>query len=188
MLASKYPTVQFLAGDFVISAGSVLFRQTPSCELEICLLESAARNEWVLPKGRKDRSESIENTAVRETLEETGYPCELWPLRMPTRAPTPGDTSGEDVVKIAEKLVEPIAITVRDLRDKGAKIIWWYITRTTGQERIAESQTAYEAYKARFMEPAVAIERLTYQNDREIVQRAWDIVSGSRTLSIGNKV
>ncbi|KAG6859957.1 hypothetical protein C0995_001275 [Termitomyces sp. Mi166 len=169
--------------DFVISAGAVLFRETLLCELEICLLHNTARDEWVLPKGRKNRGEDIEATAVRETFEETGYPCELWPLRMPTRAPIPGDTSGEDVIKIGEELLEPIAVTVRDLGANRAKIIWWYITMATGQGKVAGSQATYEAFEARFMEPAVAIQHLTYQDDREIVQKALDIVSGTRTLS-----
>ncbi|KAG6908748.1 hypothetical protein DXG01_003452 [Tephrocybe rancida] len=183
MAASKYPTTQYLAGDFVISAGSILFRETKSHEFEICLLHNTEKDEWLLPKGRKDRGENIEVAAARETFEETGYPCALWPLRMPTRAPIPGDSSGEDVVTVGEGLVEPIAVSVRDLGAKGAKIIWWYIALATGEARVLGTQAAYEAFEPHFLAPAVAIQRISYQKDREIVQKAWDIVSGPRALS-----
>ncbi|KAG6830469.1 hypothetical protein H0H87_008042 [Tephrocybe sp. NHM501043] len=183
MLVSKYPTTQYLAGDFVVSAGSVLFRENKSREFEICLLHNTEKDEWLLPKGRKDRGESIEIAAARETFEETGYPCAIWPLRMPTRAPIPGDVSGADVVEVGEELVEPIAITVRDLGIKGVKVIWWYIMLATGEERVLGTQAAYETFEPHFLAPAVALQRVSYLKDREIVQKAWDIVSGPRSLS-----
>ncbi|KAG6806969.1 hypothetical protein H0H92_009331 [Tricholoma furcatifolium] len=178
---SKYPTTQYLADDFVISAGSVLFRKSQSHDLEICLIHNTPRNEWLLPKGRKDRGESIEVAAVRETFEETGYPCALWPLRMPTRATIPGENSKDDVVRVGDNLVEPIAVSIRDLGKDGAKIIWWYITIVTG-EKVAGTQAEYEAYEPQFLEASVAIERLTFQNDREIVQKAFDLASSSLSL------
>ncbi|PPQ82495.1 hypothetical protein CVT24_005899, partial [Panaeolus cyanescens] len=56
--------------------------------LQICILRHLTKpNVFILPKGRKDRGEPIERTAIRETYEETGYKCRLWPLRMATRAP-----------------------------------------------------------------------------------------------------
>ena len=63
----------YLAGDFVMSAGSVLFRrEADTGKLQVCLIYQPERNEWLLPKGRKDRGESIEAAAVRETYEECG--------------------------------------------------------------------------------------------------------------------
>jgi 8-oxo-dGTP pyrophosphatase MutT (NUDIX family) len=58
--------------------------------LEACILWHSERSEYLLPKGRKDRGESLEQTALRETFEETGYPCKLLPVDMVTRAPEPG--------------------------------------------------------------------------------------------------
>ena len=99
----------FLTGDFVISAGCVLFRRSPNASrtLQICLIH-ASRARWLLPKGRKDVGESIDVTAARETYEETGYVCELVPVHMPTRAPIPGDT--RNIVTVRENITEPIAI------------------------------------------------------------------------------
>ncbi|KAG5641541.1 hypothetical protein DXG03_004800 [Asterophora parasitica] len=184
MAAPRYPTQQYLPGEFVISAGSVLFHKTPEGGHEICIVHSTAfgLDEWLLPKGRKDRGESIEAAAVRETFEETGYPCALWPQRLATRAPVPGVSESADVAVIGDGIVEPLAVTVRDLGEKGAKIIWWYITLTTGEARVEGTQAEYEEFAPCFLEASVAAERLTFQKDREIVQRAWDIVSGKEKL------
>ncbi|KAF8069184.1 NUDIX hydrolase domain-like protein [Lyophyllum atratum] len=179
MAAPRYPSTQYLPGEFVISAGSILFRKTQvDGGLQICLVHSMDRDEWLLPKGRKDRGESLAAAAVRETFEETGYPCALWPQRMPTRAPLPGVNDYADVAAIGDDLIEPVAVTVRDLGEKGAKIIWWYITLVTGEERVEGTLAEYEVFESHFLEPGAAIERLTFQKDRELVRKVWDIVSG----------
>src|ERR1700733_15655642 len=104
MSDSKFPSAQISSSDFVITAGCILFRKSPTTNgLQICLLHSPERDgkrgKWLLPKGRKDMGESIEAAAIRETFEETGYPCEFLPVRMPTRAPAPG-VDVMDVVRV----------------------------------------------------------------------------------------
>jgi len=49
------------------------------------------REHWFLPRGRKDIGESLEQTAVREGYEESGYRCTLMPLNIPSRATRPTD-------------------------------------------------------------------------------------------------
>lgn len=191
MAAPRYPTQQLLAGQFVVSAGSVLFRlnsqrQTPSestatavPQLEICILHQTRRDEWLLPKGRKDRGESVEDAAIRETYEETGYKCTLWPQRMPTRAPAPG-VFDIHVPEVVEDLVEPVAVTIRQLgKRRGVKIVYWFISLAEeGVEKVEGSQMENESFESRFMKPEEAIARLTFQSDRELVLKALDIVRG----------
>jgi 8-oxo-dGTP pyrophosphatase MutT (NUDIX family) len=59
MASSLYPSTQF-----VVSAGCILFRRGEEGKLEICVLHDRKKDEWVLPKGRKDCGESIEAAAV----------------------------------------------------------------------------------------------------------------------------
>jgi 8-oxo-dGTP pyrophosphatase MutT (NUDIX family) len=181
MSASITPSTQFLAGQFVISAGSVLFRHSQSNTLEVCLLYNTTKREWLLPKGRKDRGEAIEMTAVRETFEETGYACELWPQRMATRAPIPG-VNCKDFVDMGDDLIEPIAITVRDLGEKGLKVIWWYITLAEEGEKVQGTQTESETFDSTFVDAASAVERLSFQGDRDVVKQALDIVNAGDSL------
>ena len=177
MAAPRYPTQQHFAGDFVISAGCVLFRHNPSSSaLEICILHQLSRDEWLLPKGRKDRGESIEQAALRETYEETGYRCELWPQRMPTRAPAPGV---DNVFRreIVEDLVEPIGVTIRHL-SRRVKLIFWFIAKVEdGVDKVDGTQMATENFDSIFLGAKEAADRLTFESDREIVRRALDLVT-----------
>jgi 8-oxo-dGTP pyrophosphatase MutT (NUDIX family) len=50
------------------SAGGILVR-----DARVLLLRKRTRNEWVLPRGRVERGETLEAAALRETREETGY-------------------------------------------------------------------------------------------------------------------
>ncbi|KIM37746.1 hypothetical protein M413DRAFT_448263 [Hebeloma cylindrosporum] len=181
MAAPRYPTSQYLAGNFVTSAGSVLFRiKRPTLQLEICVLHQLTRDEWLLPKGRKDRGESIEAAALRETYEETGYRCTLWPQRMATRAPAPGINNIHHA-EVAEGLVEPMAVTIRELREGRIKMIFWFITvAENGVEKVEGSQMEGENFDSVFLDAKAAIERLTFQSDREVAQKALDIVEASR--------
>ncbi|KAF8206561.1 NUDIX hydrolase domain-like protein [Mycena galopus ATCC 62051] len=173
-----YPSTQYFSEDFVVSAGCVLFRRHDSNGgLQICVLHDRNTDEWMLPKGRKDCGESIQAAAVRETFEETGYPCVLLPVRMPTRAPAPG-VNGADAVAVLEGVTEPIAVVVRDMSNvgRGIKIVWWYVARTTGEPRVLGTQTAWEAFDPEWVDVDGAAGRLTFQSDRETVARAVELV------------
>lgn len=173
MATPRYPTQQYLAGDFVISAGCVLFRHNPSSKvLEICILHHLRRDEWLLPKGRKDRGETIEEAALRETYEETGFKCRLWPQRMPTRAPAV-DMDDVHTTQIVDNLVEPIGITIRDLGKGDIKIIFWFIAKAEdGASKVHGTQMATENFESTFVDAHEAVERLTFESDRDIVRRA----------------
>lgn len=177
MSISRYPTLQFLAGKFIISAGSVLFRHNPfSGALEICILHHAIKDEWLLPKGRKDRGETIESAAIRETYEETGYPCKLWPQTIPTRAP-PAGINNLHTVELVEGSVEPIAVTIRDLGDSEIKMIWWYISKVEeSAQKVEGSQMEDEHFESVFVDAKLAVEHLTFEDDRNVVRQALEIV------------
>jgi 8-oxo-dGTP pyrophosphatase MutT (NUDIX family) len=181
MAAPPHPTTQYFSSNFVIGAGSVLFRQSPETNrLEICLLYHRPDGEWHLPKGRKDCGESIEVAAVRETFEETGFSCQLLPCRMPTRALEPGINS-PDMVRTLSNLTEPFAVTTKDRGARGIKTIWWFLTRLKSKStvKIAATQTDYEQYDSQFVDAEEACTRLTYQMDRDVVVQALKLVRDS---------
>jgi len=66
----------FLVDDkeIVRSAGGIVTRDHP---LEILLVHNAKHNEWTLPKGHVEEGESLEETALREVLEESACLCSL---------------------------------------------------------------------------------------------------------------
>lgn len=58
------------------SAGGVLVKKRGS-RRQICLVSKNEGRVWAFPKGRVDRGESLEETAAREVLEETGHKAEV---------------------------------------------------------------------------------------------------------------
>ena len=58
------------------SAGGVVHRRTPAGP-EIVLAHRRSPSLWALPKGTPARGESLEETALRETAEETGLAVEI---------------------------------------------------------------------------------------------------------------
>lgn len=127
----KFPSRLLFSPQFVVCAGTILFRfPTNTGEtLEICLLYHLRKTEYLLPKGRKDQREgSLGETAVRETYEETGYPCSLLPVTLFTRAPIPRvDIKDNRAGLPVENCIEPFAMTMRHVADDDVKMIWWFL-------------------------------------------------------------
>ncbi|KAF5979853.1 NUDIX domain-containing protein [Fusarium coicis] len=112
MTTSRFETESFTADNLVESAGT--------------------RNEYLLPKGRRNLHESRQATAIRETTEETGIPCRLMPLNMLSRV-CPPDAGSEDVpdeARFFEGACEPILVQARRrVGQREMKLIWWFVGR-----------------------------------------------------------
>lgn len=179
MASSKFPSSQFFSEEFVVSCGSVLFRAQPS-GLEICLLYEPSKKEWLLPKGRKDVGETIQEAAVRETYEETGFKCQILPVRMPTRAPLPGSSS-PDKAAVLDDSTEALAVTVRQMGEKNIKLIWWFATFVPkGEKKRTGTQMENEEFDSLFMPAEEAIEKLSFKGDQEIAFKAYQYARESK--------
>jgi 8-oxo-dGTP pyrophosphatase MutT (NUDIX family) len=194
MALSKLPTEQFLSPNFLICSGTILFASTRA-PLQVCLLRHTERNEWLLPKGRKDRGEGVPATAIRETFEETGYPCRLLPLDMITRAPA-ATAQTKDAPEIVNACEEPFMLTLRrttglravngngsatssseeDAGNGGVKFIWWFASVRTGADKVDATQTAVESFESVFFGVDEAMRRATFQTDRDVIARAVELV------------
>ncbi|KAF7327895.1 Nudix hydrolase domain-containing protein [Mycena kentingensis (nom. inval.)] len=177
MAARTDPSTQYSSSQFVVSAGCVLFRKQNDV-LEICILHERNKKEWVLPKGRKDIGESTAEAAVRETYEETGWRCELLPVRMATRAPRPGVNS-QDKIDVVSDICEPFSVVVRDRGERGVKMVWWYVARSMGGEKVLGTQTDWEAFDSEWVEAEEACARMTFKTDMDAARQALQLVKNS---------
>ena len=110
----------YFSNQFAISCGTVSLDVQRS---KVLLIRYQRTGEYLLPKGRKDVDEALEQTAVRETFEETGVRVELLPVAIDTLATRPPfvGTAG-----CPAAITEPIAVTQRVTQDV-LKIIFWYV-------------------------------------------------------------
>ena len=178
-------STQFFSDEFVTSAGGVLFCIKPGHPLEICLIHLQRKDEWLLPKGRKDRGESVEQTAFREVYEETGWKAVPFPATMYTRATVP-DVEGSKLEQpyqphlVSALSTEPFAISIRRAADnRSTKLIHWFIFAVADPEGEQTHGTQMEGEgidKAIFLEASQAIDTLSFHEDRELARGALEIV------------
>ncbi|GFQ96710.1 nudix hydrolase domain-containing protein [Trichonephila clavata] len=159
---------------FVLSAGTVTFDQKKD---RICLVQNK-KGEFFLPKGRKNVGESLEETAIRETYEETGFLCKLLPVTMPSRATPRSETKEHypDIVRMFESVTEPISISIRPGSDGSQKIIFWFIAITDGSYTKGTQMENEQQFHVNFYTLEDAIAKLTFDEDKELVKNAAEIV------------
>lgn len=175
MAASRFHTHQYSAENFVESAGAVLFHLSSA---RVCLVHLLSRDEYLLAKGRRRCGESRLEAALREVTEETGYQCQVLPVTMATRA-TPPVESGHtpDVPRTFTRVTEPFSLQIRHLsEDSNIKLIWWFIAAVNEAAEMNTERPGEEKFDVKFFNYKEALEKLTFQYDREILRNATELV------------
>lgn len=153
-----------LSNQFVISCGTV------SLDLErskVLLIRWRRTGEHLLPKGRKDLGEPLEQTALRETYEETGTRVRLLPVSMDTLATSP--SSGDRPGAVAE----PIAVSQRTTREGILKIIFWYVAAgDSAAAREEGTQQENEDFDTVWADFDSVASTLSFDEDRRTVEAA----------------
>lgn len=81
---------------------------------------------------------------------------------------------------IGDALVEPIAVTIRDLVKGDIKMIFWYIALVEeGIQKVEGTQMENENFESVFMQADEAVRQMTFDSDRDIVKKALEIVQGN---------
>lgn len=169
--------VNLFSEDFVLSAGAVLIHKTHGM---VCIIRSGdKRRGWLLPKGRKNVGESLEDTAVREVFEETGYRCTLMPLKMHTRATLVDDF--QDAVRTVPGACEPLMVSLRQ-GPTGQKLVFWYVAQVDESEPWErDTQMANESFEPAMYPPIEAAKLLVHAEEKALVRRAYDLFENSRS-------
>lgn len=169
-----------MADMFLESCGTVLFRLSTR---QICILRLIKTDEYVLPKGRRNVGESHPATAIRETTEEAGIPCRLLPINMHSRAcpAVEAAANAPDEARFYEAIHEPIAVQTRHSDEMGLRLIWWFVAAVNEGEPIGQHED--DTFDVEFHSHEDTLQKLTFDSDRKVVQKAIDIV----TSTIGNR-
>ncbi|KAJ5712749.1 hypothetical protein N7493_009217 [Penicillium malachiteum] len=180
MATSPNITTQYTSEQFVESSGAILFDLSNGKNKTVCLIHYHAKDEWLLAKGRRNCGESRQEAALREIHEETGYQAHLYPVTMYTRAP-PIDERGHmpDIPRLYPDIVEPFMVTMRHLGTDGVKdvkIIWWFIA-ALDEGVVPGSASGEEQFTPEFFPLQQALEKLSFQNDRDVLREAISLVN-----------
>jgi 8-oxo-dGTP pyrophosphatase MutT (NUDIX family) len=63
--------------ELILAAGGMVLRQSDSGPVQIALVHRPLREDWSLPKGKVEPSETLTGCALREVQEETGLRCRI---------------------------------------------------------------------------------------------------------------
>jgi len=154
---------------------------------KVLLIRWRTNDEYLLPKGRKDIGETLEQAALRETYEETGHTVHLLPLSMPTLAtspagsssspsPTEGKIPTEDDTPVDPQrwieCTEPIAVQQRITRRGTNKIIFWFVAQCdSAVPPDRNTQMANEDFETVWAPVNAFHGILSYEDDRRIVSQ-----------------
>ncbi|KAJ9226772.1 hypothetical protein DTO027B5_1892 [Paecilomyces variotii] len=155
---------------FGVSCGTVTL---DPIRRKVLLIRWKKTGEFFLPKGRKNIGETLEDAALRETYEETGFRVALFPLPIPTLA-TPATV--EDTLDGSSVVTEPVAVSQR-VRDGKLKIIFWFAARGDATATAdAGTQQEWEDFESIWADYELAGPTLTFDDDRSIVRAVLDMV------------
>lgn len=135
-----------------ISAGGIVFRKL-SGKVKIAIILVGDERRWQLPKGKVESGESIESAAVREVHEETGIRTEI--------------------IRLIDK-IEYWYYSKDDTKQvRFHKFVYFYLLRyISGSIRNHDE----EVKEVRWVETDKAIEMLTFENEKNIVKCAKEML------------
>jgi 8-oxo-dGTP diphosphatase len=129
----------------VRAAGGIVHRRDPSGEWQVLLVHRPRYDDWSLPKGKADRGERPEETALREVEEETGLRCRL------------GDEVGETKYK--------------DAKGRSKVVRYWLMEPEPDAAANGEFTPNDEVDEVQWLSQEEAARRLSYAHDRELLQQ-----------------
>lgn len=136
-----------------VSSGGVIFRRANANYPEIALVAVKGGKVWSLPKGIVEKGEETSETAVREVREETGL-------------------SGRVLKKIGDI---SYWYYIKEDNAKCKKTVHFYLLEYISG---STSDHNWEVDNAEWFHINEALEKLSYKGDKEIVQKAREMLLG----------
>ncbi len=131
------------------SCGAIIYRKFHG-NTELLLIKNQNGGHWSFPKGHVEAGETEEETAVREIKEETGIDVIL-------------DTSFRRVITYLPK-------------KEVTKDVVYFLAKATSYEYVPQEE---EIAKIKWVEINHAATMLSYDNDRQLVSQAKNIIRDS---------
>ena len=138
------------------SAGGVVWRRNDGNEIEVVMVRPERKENWTLPKGQVEPGEKMEQTAVRECLEETGLTASIQ------------EKLGE-ISYVYSMRKQPQANLKRIFK----KVVFYLMRYESGETRPQAGEIAEVAWYPIDR----ALELSNYENERALIERARSRIS-----------
>lgn len=141
------------------SAGGVVHRSAGDLT-EVVLVHRRHPKLWALPKGTPDAGETLAETALRETREETGLEVEL------------------------EATLRSITYFFVRGRTRFHKTVHFFLMRPVGGD---VSQHDHEFDEVRWFQVEEALEIMTHATERSVVEQAAQVIAQSEATATSSR-
>ncbi|CAA7262029.1 unnamed protein product [Cyclocybe aegerita] len=174
------PDSAWSSRDFMLGAGMVLIQRRTH---KIVVVHETRKDYWFFPRGRKDVGESLEQAALREAYEESGYRAQFLPLINRTHQPTSPQVHDYD----SYYNTEPVFMSLTSWRPRrrrngtmerygGEYLTTWYAGMIE-EDAVAETGTGMpdeQDYQSHVL-PFDEAERLVFGVERQILFYVWEM-------------
>jgi 8-oxo-dGTP pyrophosphatase MutT (NUDIX family) len=172
-----------LSASFRISSGTVTL---DLAHVKVLLIHWRKTGEYLLPKGRRNIGETLEQAALRETFEETGYNVKLLPLSSIETLATVPASEDEEGEKAGGPITEPVAVQQRMTKEGGTlKIIFWFAASgdSTADQKERQNHQEDEEFDSLWVPAGDVARVLSYEDDRKIAEEALRAVRSEGLLA-----
>ncbi len=143
-----------MATRVIPAAGAVVWRKVkPTGGIEVLLVHRPGYDDWTFPKGKADPGEVLQQTAVREVYEETGYRV---------------------------RLGHPLPEVNYRVKGGNKKVSYWLGRLTDDQ---CDFRPNREIDRVKWFSTRDARRKLTYDHDRMLLEKFEDLVAQRRHKS-----
>ncbi|MGI3779423.1 MAG: NUDIX hydrolase [Janthinobacterium lividum] len=146
--------VQVIPARPVLAGGAVVTRPHPVRGTEVLVVHRKRYDDWSLPKGKVENSESVPAAAVREVLEETGVTVRLG---------IPLDTVSYDLTKPARPDLSKHGKLLTGIK----RVSYWGATATHSVRRAPD----HEVDVVSWLPVRAALARLSYAADHFLLEQ-----------------
>ena len=145
-------------------AGGVVFRiSNVNLRLEYLLVRAKESNDWVLPKGRIEPGESLEETAVREVREEAG----VW-ARVEQELQTSSYTNDGKRINVQFYLMKtadhPLDTAISEIAFSLRRLMWWIDPKDRDRR------------ERKWLPLKEAVDRATYSQSEDLLNKANEVL------------
>ncbi|KAJ7730256.1 NUDIX hydrolase domain-like protein [Mycena maculata] len=173
---AQVPNSAWADENFLLGAGMAVFQPAT---LKVVVVWEKEKKYWFLPKGRKDVGESLEQAALREAYEESGYRVEFLPVYTQTSAPGPQSNPNAPWLPNCEPIfINTASYPQRKRRNStmspGEYLTFWYIGQIPA-DAVREEGTGMPDevnYETHLLSVEEATKKL-FPNEARVVAYAW---------------